>query len=613
MKTLIIILISMAIGGGAVFFTLPHINTEALSSTNMGSDEKKPLYWVAPMDANYRRDGPGKSPMGMDLVPVYEEDSGGADAGPGTISIHPSVVNNLGVRTATTEMRTLDRMINTVGYVQYDEESLIHIHPRVEGWVENLYVKAEGDPVKKGQALYALYSPQLVTAQEELLIALNRKNQTLIAAAKDRLRALQLSSTFINTLTKTRKVKQTVTFYAPQSGVLDRLNIREGFFVKPGTSMMSIGSLDEVWVEAEVFERQAGLIDVGLPVTMTLDYKPSQRWQGKVDYIYPTLDAKTRTLRIRLRFANDDKQLKPNMFAQIQINAESDDSVLVVPNEAIIRTGSQNRVVLALEEGQFKSIAVTLGQSGDQWTEITEGLSEGDRVVTSAQFLLDSESSKTSDFVRMEAAAQPTSVWAAARVIDVMTDSAMVKLDHDPIPEWEWPQMTMNFAVSDEVDLSTLKEGQSLHVEINKVGDSGFSVTQIHIMERMQGEHDDHESIDHSSMDHSTMGHADDSSMDHSQDATMNHDKHDMENTDHASMDHGEHSSMSHDQHDMKDVVDHSSMDHSQHTAESDSMNNHHDHSSMDHTDHSNMDHSQHTMPDQADSDKVDHSKMNHH
>ena len=171
------------------------------------------------------------------------------------------------------------------------------------------------------------------------------------------------------------------------------------------------------------------------------------------------------------------------MFARIQINAKTDEKTLVIPSEAIIRTGSQNRVVLALDEGQFKSIAVGLGQNGNQWIEITEGLSEGDRVVTSAQFLLDSESSKTSDFVRMEAGSQPDSVWAAARVIEVMADSAMVKLDHDPIPEWEWPQMTMMFSIADEVDIDALAAGQSLHVEINKASDSDFSITQIHIME----------------------------------------------------------------------------------------------------------------------------------
>ncbi|MGH1484732.1 MAG: efflux RND transporter periplasmic adaptor subunit [Cellvibrionaceae bacterium] len=565
MKTLMIILMSMVIGGGAVFVAMPYINTEVLSS-NTASDEKKPLYWVAPMDANYRRDEPGKSPMGMDLVPVYEEDSGGNDAGPGTISIHPSVVNNLGVRTTTAEERPLQQTVTTVGYVQYDQESLIHIHPRVEGWIEKLYVKAAGNPVKQGQALYTLYAPQLVTAQEELLIALSRNNTQLITAAKDRLRALQLSERFIQQLSKTRKVKQTVTFYAPQSGVVDMLSIREGFFVKPSTTMMSIGALDEVWVEAEIFERQAALIRVGLPVTMTLDYQPDQQWQGEVDYIYPTLDAKTRTLRLRLRFDNRDKQLKPNMFARIQIDTQSEDPVLVIPSEALIRTGEQDRVVLSLGEGQFKSIAVTVGLYGDQWTEIIEGIEVGERIVTSAQFLLDSESSKTSDFIRMEAQQQANSVWAVARVVEVMAESGQLKLNHDPIPEWEWPTMTMLFSVDEGVnegiDLSSIAIGQTLHIEINKQGDSDFSISQIHIVDPDKS-----------------------SSMDQSNHSEMNH-------GDHSTMDHSNHSEMNH--------SDHSTMDHS-------------NHSEMNHSDHSTMDHSQHTMPDQSDSKPVDHSKMQHH
>ena len=210
---------------------------------------------------------------------------------------------------------------------------------------------------------------------------------------------------------------------------------------------------------------------------------------------------------------------------------------------------------------------------------------------TKSDVLLDSESSKTSDFVRMEAGSQPDSVWAAARVIEVMADSAMVKLDHDPIPEWEWPQMTMMFSIADEVDIDALAAGQSLHVEINKASDSDFSITQIHIMEGMQGTHDGHQSMDHSSMDHSTMDH---STVDHS---------------DHSSMDHSQHSTMPHDQHDMNNTVDHSSMDHSQHTMEASPMDSHQDQQSVDHSDHSTIDHSQH---DQSGSKAVDQSKMHH-
>lgn len=367
-------------------------------AAEQGIDE--PLYWVAPMNPDYTKDGPGKSPMGMDLVPVYASNVAKSDS-PGIVTISPDVVNNLGVRTATASLRTQHTEITTVGYVKYDEDQLVHIHPRVEGWIENLYVKAAGDPVQKGEPLYALYSPQLVNAQEELILALNRSNARLLQASQERLQALNIDKKVIEQLKKDRKVKQNVTFFAPQTGVVDNLNIREGFFVKPGTTLMSIANLDDVWVEAEVFERQASLVEVGLPVTMNLDYLPGQQWQGMVDYVYPSLDPKTRTARVRLRFSNIDGLLKPNMFAQVAIHADQSAPVLTIPKEAVIRTGKQNRVVLAMGEGRFKSIAITLGRMDDHYAQIVTGLKAGDRVVSSAQFLLDSESSKRSDFKRM--------------------------------------------------------------------------------------------------------------------------------------------------------------------------------------------------------------------
>jgi membrane fusion protein, copper/silver efflux system len=405
-KTLVTLLLGVALGAAATALVVSRSPGPDATADSMGGGqgEPRPLYWVAPMDANYRRDQPGKSPMGMDLVPVYADVGGDSGGGAGTIEISPEVVNNLGVRTAVVESRTLPTLIRTVGYVQYDEDRLIHIHPRVEGWIEKLHVKAAGDPVAEGQPLYALYSPQLVNAQEELLLALKRNNERLVQAAQDRLLALQLSPQFISELRRDRQIRQTITFNAPQSGVVDNLNIREGFYVKPGTTLMSIGSLDDVWVEAEVFERQAALVQVGLPVTMTLDYLPAKEWRGTVDYVYPSLDEKTRTLRIRLRFNNEAGTLKPNMFAQVLIEANRGEKALIIPREAVIRTGDQDRVVLALGEGRFKSVAVGLGRVDEQYAEIRQGLNVDDTVVVSAQFLMDSESSKTSDFMRMHRA-----------------------------------------------------------------------------------------------------------------------------------------------------------------------------------------------------------------
>ena len=369
------------------------------TSNNVARDARQPLYWVAPMDPNYRRDRPGKSPMGMDLIPVY--DDAAQSPAPGTVRISPDVVNNLGVRTGEVNSGHLASSVNTVGYVQYDEDRLIHIHPRVEGWIETLHVKAAGDPVKQGTPLYTLYSPTLVNAQEELLLALKRNNPELIRAAADRLVSLQVPDSTIEQLRKTGKVSQTVTVFAPQSGVVDNLQARQGMYVKPGMKVLSIGMLEHIWVIGEIFERQASVVEVGDPVTMHLDYLPGRAWHGRVDYIYPSLNPKTRTAQVRVHFDNGDGYLRPGMFAQMEIITDSGKPGLLIPREALIRTGTQARVVLALGDGKFKSIAVEVGRIAEQQAEVLSGLELGDRIVTSAQFLIDSESSKTSDFRRM--------------------------------------------------------------------------------------------------------------------------------------------------------------------------------------------------------------------
>lgn len=496
---------TLAIGlfAGAVITALVYtymMPTSHNSPSDSTVDADKPLYWVAPMDPNYRRDTPGKSPMGMDLIPVYDDGGNNADS-PGTIKIHPNVENNLGVRTAKVEKKALHVPIRTVGYVQYNEDTLVHIHPRVEGWIDNLYVKAAGDYVKKGEPLYALYSPELVNAQEEYLLARTRNNKNLIEAASSRLEALQMPASAIKKLNNTGKVQHTITFTAPQTGFVDNLNVRQGFYVKPGITILSIGALDEVWVDAEIFERQSNLIEEGLAVTMTLEYLPGKEWQGQVDYVYPTLDEKTRTLKARLRFENPDYFLKPNMFAQVTIHSDLDDENLLVPTEAVIRTGTQDRVVLALGEGRFKSVEVEVGNIVNEYTEILAGLNKDDRIVTSAQFLLDSESSISSDFKRMEEPdAAPTMVWTTATINSVMIEHRMVNLDHAEIEDWGWPSMTMDFNVADDIDISQLSAGMSLHLQITKLDTGDYMVNTIHIvdedgnmmqMENMDGMNDD--------------------------------------------------------------------------------------------------------------------------
>ena len=374
--------------------------------TPAAGGDREVLYWVAPMDSNFRRDEPGKSPMGMDLVPVYADD---VDSQPGVVRIDPTIVSNLGVRTATAERSVLARRIETVGYVAYDEDTVQHVHTRVDGWIERLETKATGDAVEEGQLLFELYSPTLVNAQEEFLTATRSGNQTLLRASRDRLNALGMSRPEIARLERERTVNQRVSVRAEFDGVIAHLGVREGIFVTPATEVMSVAKLDRVWVIAEVFERQSSWVQTGQRAVVELDYLPGRTLEGTIDYVYPELDPTTRTLRVRLRFDNPGELLRPNMFARVRIEAEGFGRVVNVPREAVIRGGSMNRVVVALGDGRFKARPVRLGiESGDR-IAIRSGLEAGETVVVSGQFLIDSESNIDSALKRMSGGAADNS------------------------------------------------------------------------------------------------------------------------------------------------------------------------------------------------------------
>jgi len=288
-----------------------------------------------------------------------------------------------------------------VGYVTYDEDTVQHVHTRVDGWIEKLVTKATGDPVEKGQLLFELYSPTLVNAQEEFLTAARSGNAALLKASRDRLAALGVSDSEVARLEKDRTVRQRVRVYAEGDGVIAHLGVREGIFVTPATEVMSIAKLDRVWVIAEVFEQQSAWVKPGQKAIVELDYLPGETFNGTVDYVYPELDPRTRTLRVRLRFDNADVQLRPNMFARVEIAAEGFGNVVNVPREAVIRGGSMNRVVVALGDGRFQARPVRIGiESGDRMA-IRSGLEAGETVVVSGQFLIDSESNIESALTRM--------------------------------------------------------------------------------------------------------------------------------------------------------------------------------------------------------------------
>jgi Cu(I)/Ag(I) efflux system membrane fusion protein len=401
--------------------------TGAGPAADGGEAEREILYWVAPMDPNYRRDEPGKSPMGMDLVPVYADE---VDSQPGVVRIDPTIVNNLGVRTVGAQRSQLSRRIETVGYVEYDEDTVHHVHTRVDGWIEKLATKATGDPVTRGQLLYEIYSPTLVNAQEEYLAALRSGNAVLLRASRERLASLGVTGSEIERLDKERTVRRLVRAYAEADGVIAHLGAREGIYVTPATEIMSVAKLDTIWVVAEVFERQATWVQEGQDAVVELDYLPGESWQGTVDYVYPELDPKTRTLRVRLRFENPSRRLLPNMFARVTIHVESVGSVVHIPREALIRGGSMDRVVLALGEGRFRSRSVKVGvESGDR-VAILQGLAPGDRVVTSAQFLIDSESNIEVALGRMDDEA-PMDHGEHGMDHDMPMDHGEHDMDHD--------------------------------------------------------------------------------------------------------------------------------------------------------------------------------------
>lgn len=336
---------------------------------------------------------------GMDLV--FLETGGEA----GVVELTPTVMNALGVRTAKVKRRTIYRRINSIGYITVDENSIRRVALRTEGWIEKLTVKSVGERVKKGDLLFQVYAPKLVNAQEEYVQALEANRGSgqgsLIAASKSRLRALGVSSEQIDALSESKKVEQLISIYAPQDGIVSALSVREGDFVPPSKSVVSLVSLSSVWLLADIFENRVGWVEVGQSAEATLSFMPGKTWTGTLEYIYPSLDAKTRSVKARLRFDNPGELLKPNMYASVKIFAKPKRKVLAIPREAVIRTGTQTRVIVALGGGRFKPVIIRTGIETDTKIEVLSGLEKGQKVVVSSQFLIDSESSMRAALMRL--------------------------------------------------------------------------------------------------------------------------------------------------------------------------------------------------------------------
>lgn len=360
------------------------------------SKHADPTY-VCPMHPEIISKNPNeKCPIcGMNLV-LVEEGGDGA-----VVEISPRTMNALGVRTEKVQRRNIYRKIDTVGYVTPNEKNIRAISLRTEGWIEKLHVKAVGERVRRGDILFEVYSPTLVNAQDELVQALSLGNDVLVKASEERLRFLGVPRETIELVKDAMKTQELVPIFAPQNGVVDELMVREGMMIEPKEEIMRLVDLSSVWLLADVFERYAGWIEVGQKAEAVLPFATEKVWEGTVEYVYPSLDSKTRSLRVRLRFDNVDQALKPNMYADVRIMAKPRKQALAIPREAVIRTGRENRVIVALGEGRFIPMTVNVGVEADNDIEIVSGLQEGDNVVVSSQFMIDSEASIKAAIMKM--------------------------------------------------------------------------------------------------------------------------------------------------------------------------------------------------------------------
>jgi Cu(I)/Ag(I) efflux system membrane fusion protein len=396
----------------------PSITSPVPAKDSMGMDfepvfadireEKKPpeiLFYRSPMDPTITSATPAKDSMGMDFEPVFAEEEAGTEA-VGTVSIDAVMVQNIGVRTVMAEQTSLSRIIHTVGRVDYNEEYMARLHPKTDGWIEELYINKTGERVEEDTILLNIYSPKLVSTQQEYLLALSnlkalkdskipdirRGAEDLVASSLTRLQLLDVPAHQIRELEQSGQVKKALHIHSPVAGIVTRIGARKGQYVTPKTELYMIADLSNIWVYADIYEYELPWVKVGDPVEMSLTAVPGKTFTGHLSYIYPYAESRTRTIKVRLLFSNKELLLKPEMFADVKIYAGTLSDVVVIPVEAIVRSGKINQVFVVSSPGKFEPHQVKLGLESDGRIVVLSGISAGDEVVTSAQFLIDSES-----------------------------------------------------------------------------------------------------------------------------------------------------------------------------------------------------------------------------
>lgn len=463
------------------------------NATKNPASDKKILYWYDPMVPNTHFEQPGKSPfMDMQLVPMYDE----PNRAQGSIAIDSRTRQNLGIRTAPVTIGNSAQRIETVGYVEPDQRKIAIVQTRVEGWVERLAVATVNDSVRKGQVLMEIYSPDLVAAQAEYLLTTRdaeSDGQMLEQSSRSKLAVLGMTAEQIRQLGASRKVKRRFVYSAPVSGVVTELNVRLGSQVSPGMNALSLVDLSSIWVIAELPETQGAWIRPGVPAEVMLSAYPNRKFAGSVEYVYPAVTPTSRSLRARIRLDNGDGILKPGMYATVAISGPQGRNALLIPSEAVIATGRRKVVIVVEADGGFRSASVTTGAENGGNTEILTGLTLGQRVVTSGQFLLDSESNLRSGLQRLDPAEDAALIEPKAtasgkkslvhttrgevKAIDVASSS--ITFAHEPVATLNWPAMTMGFSVTDKKLLQQSKPGQQVEFDFTEKGDGKFVVNAI--------------------------------------------------------------------------------------------------------------------------------------
>ncbi len=367
---------------------------------------RKILFYRSSMNPSVTSPVPAKDSMGMDYVAVYAEDDSDSKAPAGSVKIDGTTVQNIGVRTEKAVQTTLSRTVRAVGRVEYDEERMVRLHPKTEGWIEKMNVDKTGQWVKKNTDLLSIYSPQLVTSQQEYILALNNLKalenspikdirqgaEELVKSSRERLKLLDMPAHQLRELDRSHKIKKSLHIHTPAAGIVMKIGAREGQYVTPATEIYMIADLRKIWVYADIYEYELPWVKEGDPVDMQLAGIPGKTFKGHLAYIYPYAEAKTRTIKVRLVFDNTELLLKPEMFAEVTIHASKQVNAVVVPSESIIRSGTRNQVFVVRAPGKFEPRLVTLGLESNGKVAILKGVKAGEVVVTSAQFLIDSES-----------------------------------------------------------------------------------------------------------------------------------------------------------------------------------------------------------------------------